>query len=120
MESFQEAKIGVESDFGRGCVGSFLGVCFLNRLGYGERFHLEELGVQCPSGHPQPLCAFMGGGFWCEQLGGVRVGWSGPWAFGACPSGQDGALQTPSAWQMSLPMSADLREREVWGKHGIF
>lgn len=45
VESFQEAKIGVESDFGRGCVGSFLGVLSLNRLGYGGRFHREELGV---------------------------------------------------------------------------
>lgn len=55
-----------------------------------------------------------------SKLGGVRVGWSGPRALGACPSGQDGALQTQSAWQISLSMSADLREREVWEKHGIF
>lgn len=65
--------------------------------------------------------------FGVRPLGGVRVRWSGQGGPGAstlgigdCLSGRARALQTPSAWQTSLPVSPDLGEREVWGKHGTF
>lgn len=59
-----------------------------------------------------------------RELGGVRVGWPGQKAPGSLDLGQSvaasqaGALRTASAWQTSLPVSPDSREREVWGKHG--
>lgn len=60
---------------------------------------MEELGVLRPSGHPQPLCAFMGGGFWREgaRWGEGGVAWSegpgepGPRAIGGCFSGRSSA-----------------------------
>ena len=55
-------------------MGSFLGILFPRRSECGGRFHVEELGVQSPSAHPQPLWAFLGGGFWCERAWGGGEG----------------------------------------------
>lgn len=69
----------MKSGFWEGEWGSFLGRVFSHRVGCGGIFHVKELGVQCPSAHPQPLWAFHG-----RRLGGrgVRAGQGGSWELG--------------------------------------
>lgn len=126
---FQGPELGwsLTPGAGGGEVGSFLGVLSPHGLRCGGRFHMEEWGSSTPLA-TLSLCGLpREEAFGVRPLGGARVGWCGQGGPGArilgigdCLSGRAGALQMPSAWQTSLPVSPDLGEREEWGKHGTF
>lgn len=92
----------MKSGFREGEWGSFLGRVFSHRVGCGGISHVKELGVQCPSAHPQPLWAFHG-----RRLGGrgVRAGQGGSWELG--PEMLKASLpEKGSAWVLGLQRKA--------------
>lgn len=58
----------MKSGFQEGLCGFLSGESVSIQMGWG-RFHVEKSRVQRPSAHPQPLYAFVGGGFWREGAG---------------------------------------------------
>lgn len=67
----------MKSGFREGEWGSFLGLVFSHRVGCGGIFHIDELGVKCPSAHPQPLWAFHGRRLGEQGSGGWSRGFLG-------------------------------------------